>query len=203
MEFFTLDIKDNLSGLVKPYKIQYEIQPNNYYIVDLYDESGKPLFQAPCDGALVCFDKVRNFIYSFGKITAIHSEHVKEGNRSFQDELLKKNHTFSFEVNEIKFQIRYYDDRIDISSFGDNYNGLIKVFLLDNSGKSKAQREQILNEYREEIVLHVKKIVSNNNLLYDNFDIEYQFNEQDSNTNSELIKTFKINLKPDKINSAI
>lgn len=197
MAYFTLDIKDNITATVKTYTVKYTLQTNHLYAVDLFDDTGKLVFESGCDGAVICFDKVRNFIYTFGKIQTIHTENNDDENRPFQEQLLSKLHTISFTTEGVKFQIRYYDDRTDVSSFGTNFNGLIKVLLIDDAGRSKEKREQIMNDHRLEITEYLKNIVSNNNNLYGNFDIIYEFDEHSLNTSLELIKTFKINPKSD------
>lgn len=199
MAFFTLDIKDYTTEVVKTFTIKYTLQPNHFYVVDLFDDTGKLIFESGCDGAVICFDKVRNFIYTFGKIVTIHPEHLDEENKSFLGQLLSKIHTLSLNLDGVKFQIRYYDDRTDVSTFGNDFNGLIKVLMLDDTGITKEKREQIMNEHQQEIVEHVIEIVRNNAALYDNFDITYEFDERCLNTNRELIKTFKINLKSETV----
>ena len=195
MAHFTLDIKDNVTEVVKTYTIKYTLQTNHMYMVDLFDDKGKLLFESGCDGALVCFDKVKNFIYAFGKILDIHQKHINEENKSFREQLLSKIHTLTLNLEGVKFHIRYYDDRTDVTSFGTNLNGLIKILLLDDAGRTKEYREDLMNQHLHEIIANVKEIVRNNAALYDKFDIIYKFDEVCLNTNSELIKTFKINPK--------
>lgn len=202
MAYFTLDIKENSTGSTNTYTVKYTLQTNKNYAVDLFDGKGNLLFHSGCDGAVICFDKVRNFIYTFGKIQTIHEKHLDEENRPFRDQLLSKLHTISWEVDDVKFQIRYYDERTDVTSFGSNLNGLIKILLLEESGSTKDKREQIMNKHQAEIIDKVKHIVNNNKQLYDKFDISYKFDDYCLNTSAELIKTFKINLKSENSTNA-